>query len=474
MTIGHPRLRWLSHRFGLNPVQGVRPSRIPPYSLRCGVESLECRIVLSSYQLSVNQWATGTGHLTYSIPADGVYWNHGVNAINSSFDQLLGSQWRTAIAQAISEWSSVANIDIAQVPDQGLDFDYGGLAQGDPRFGDIRIGGYNFQNPVVMAVTATPPPFGYTQAGDVQVNLGLNWNLGRDYDFQTVILHELGHSLGLEHSTDPGSMMFEQYEGVRQSLAPDDIQGVQAIYGVRKPDALNAQGFGLSMAAPVAIPQPVLGARISIIHALSLAKSNEADYFEVKVPQGFIGDQLVVTASAGSISMLSPKISQIGSDGSVIQAVSTAGVWGASVSVNVGQVVPGQILRFRVDAAESGRFDIGGYSLTANYQGGQVPVPPVVTVAPVPVPLPVSPPAVVVPPAAPKPVPVAPAQVVQPVTTPVPASPVVTKPTRPAFFHLGRPDRSKPVKPAKPVKPIKKTINTMANKALKPLIIRHI
>ena len=172
--------------------------------------------------------------------------------------------------------------------------------------------------------------------------------------------------------------------------------------------------------------------------------------------------------------MLSPKISQIGSDGSVIQAVSKAGIWGASVSVNVGQVVPGQILRFRVDAAESGRFEIGGYSLTANYQGGQVPVPPVVTVAPVPVPLPVSPPVVVVPPAAPKPVPVAPVPVAQPVTTPVPASPVVTQPTRPAFFHLGRPDRSKPVKPAKPVKPIKKTVNTMANKALKFFTVKHL
>ena len=254
---------------------------------RFSIEHLESRIVLSSYELSINQWAS-KDRLTYSIPADGVVWYHGMNQINAGFDNLLGPGWKLAIAEAISEWSSAANIDIAQVVDQGGDSDYEGLSQGDPRFGDIRIGGYDFQNKVTMALSEGPPPSGYTRAGDIQVNTGLNWNLGKDYDFQTVILHELGHSLGLEHPTDSASIMYERYQGIRRSLEPGDLQGLLEIYGPRKPDSLNAQGFGLTLSSPIAVPQPSAGARVSILNGLSLAKPDDSDYFEIKVPRAFV------------------------------------------------------------------------------------------------------------------------------------------------------------------------------------------
>ncbi len=420
---------------------------------RVSMEQLESRIVLSSYELSINQWAS-KDRLTYSIPADGVAWYHGVNSLNSSFDNLLGPGWKLAIAEAISEWSSAANIDIAQVVDQGGDSDYEGLPQGDPRFGDIRIGGYDFQNKVTMAVSEGPPPSGYTRAGDIQVNTGLNWNLGKDYDFQTVILHELGHSLGLEHPTDSASIMYERYQGIRRSLEPGDLQGLLEIYGPRKPDSLNAQGYGLTLSSPIAVPQPSAGARVSILNGLSLAKPDDSDYFEIKVPQGFIGTSLTITASAKSLSMLSPKLSLIGTGGEVLQKISYAGSWGVGASLNLGQVKAGQSLRFRVDASEPGRFDIGGYTVKADFQGGEV-LPP-------PPPPPQQPPSRPVnpPPGAPPKPPKPPVVVTPPIPKPVPPPPTVVKPvvvppTRPSFFQFGKVNRVKPIKKATVSKPVR-------------------
>ena len=46
-------------------------------------------------------------------------------------------------------------------------------------------------------------------------------------------MHEIGHSLGLEHTNVRGAIMFPSYEGYRPELdlARDDIERIQALYG---------------------------------------------------------------------------------------------------------------------------------------------------------------------------------------------------------------------------------------------------
>ena len=51
-------------------------------------------------------------------------------------------------------------------------------------------------------------------------------------DIQTHALHQIGHALGLDHSSDSNAVMYGAFAPglVRRSLAPDDINGISALY----------------------------------------------------------------------------------------------------------------------------------------------------------------------------------------------------------------------------------------------------
>lgn len=50
-------------------------------------------------------------------------------------------------------------------------------------------------------------------------------------DLLTVAAHEIGHTLGFDHSKDRNALMYPSYSGPHRSLGQDDIAGAQAVYG---------------------------------------------------------------------------------------------------------------------------------------------------------------------------------------------------------------------------------------------------
>ncbi|KAB1205326.1 Metalloendoproteinase 1 [Morella rubra] len=60
------------------------------------------------------------------------------------------------------------------------------------------------------------------------------WSVGARpgaFDLETVALHEIGHLLGLGHSSVEGAIMFSSIsQGVTKGLHADDIQGIKALY----------------------------------------------------------------------------------------------------------------------------------------------------------------------------------------------------------------------------------------------------
>ncbi len=143
---------------------------------------------------------------------------------------LSQSQIRDAIGQAFSFWSAVAPLSFTEValnnnPDITIRF-----ASGD--HGDFA----NFDGPGgVLAHAYSPPLGGGVLSGDAHFDEAEFWTINlppSGVDLVSVAAHELGHSLGLAHSTVQAALMYPTYSGPHRSLDNDDITGIQALYGV--------------------------------------------------------------------------------------------------------------------------------------------------------------------------------------------------------------------------------------------------
>ncbi len=134
------------------------------------------------------------------------------------------------LRQALEAWDTVS----------GLSLDEVGAGRGDIRitFGmdDLLTGAVPLDGPGgILGYSYFPYPWLGSKAGDIYLDPDEFWVAGtparqEEVHLLTVAMHEAGHSLGLDHTSDPGALMWAEYEGVR-GLGPDDIAGIQALYG---------------------------------------------------------------------------------------------------------------------------------------------------------------------------------------------------------------------------------------------------
>ena len=118
-----------------------------------------------------------------------------------------------------------------------FDFAWGGLANDSGGTNDNVVSELAGCNGGVLAFTETPISDGWR----ILFYQCWNWDdgpgtsIGSNIDIQGVACHELGHALGLGHSTVSGATMFASISGSgvnARSIAADDIAGVQFVYGV--------------------------------------------------------------------------------------------------------------------------------------------------------------------------------------------------------------------------------------------------
>ncbi len=164
----------------------------------------------------------------------------------------------TTIQATFDKWAAVTNIGFSG-PNADTGLAVNDAAAGSP---DIRIGVFAFSSGG-GAVGYAPPPNGGTGAGDVifDFNSFYAFQPGSEgdafpgastapNDFETLLLHELGHAIGLAH---PGGLdavcqvmdVTPSCLGViNRELDPDDIAGAQFLYGTVVP--LPATGWLLA------------------------------------------------------------------------------------------------------------------------------------------------------------------------------------------------------------------------------------
>src|SRR5271157_6062754 len=103
------------------------------------LERLEERRVLTEYGVP---WPESED-LTLSFAPDGTAGGNQPSDLFASLNaQMPTRQWELDILRAFQTWAVQSNINIGLVADGGQPFGILGLKQGDPRFGDIRIGAF--------------------------------------------------------------------------------------------------------------------------------------------------------------------------------------------------------------------------------------------------------------------------------------------------------------------------------------------
>jgi peptidoglycan hydrolase-like protein with peptidoglycan-binding domain len=202
-----------------------------------------------------------------------------------SQDQII-----QALEQAFSLWSAETPLTFTRIaatsnPDIVIRFVTGDHGDGSPFDGPGNVLAHAFYPPV-------PPNPIQPIEGDAHFDDAETWtvtipNPANTFDLVTVAAHEIGHSLGLAHSTVTNSLMQAFYGGPHRFLHQDDISGIQTVYG-GYPIANASWIHGSSI--QVEIPEQIESIRRFGFYTRIIGKPNTSNWFHFAIPSSAIVD----------------------------------------------------------------------------------------------------------------------------------------------------------------------------------------
>jgi hypothetical protein len=283
--------------------------------------------------------------------------------------------WQQQFLKAAAVWEAVAHLNLVQVPDNGAVVGGAGDQQGDPQFGDIRIGAVPERNGTLAMAFLPPPKNGGSLAGDILFNSSVNWQISTGYDIESVAIHEIGHALGMDHSQVQQAVMYASYNGVKQSLTTDDVAGIQSVYSAPPVNSANASASSAIDLTPMinGSGQVTLGGQYD-------GSAAQQTWYKVTVPGATTGT-MTVSMQSTNLSELSPKVTIYNSSVQGIAQVANANTYGSTATVTLNGVTAGQVYYIRAMAANTGATGVGAYGLLVNFGSqAQAPVAPPNTV----------------------------------------------------------------------------------------------
>jgi hypothetical protein len=165
----------------------------------------------------------------------------------------------------------------------------------------------------------------------------------------------------MAHSQISSAVMYATFTGVKQALASDDVAGIQSVYGAFPSDPTNN---GSSTAATVITSYINSGGQIAIPN-LAINTPADTDWYYVPVPSS-TGGTMTVRMQSSTLSSLSPRITVYNAAQQGLAQAYASNSFGATLSVTITVVAPGQGYYLRASAAP-GYGAVGAYGLLVNF-----------------------------------------------------------------------------------------------------------
>lgn len=307
-------------------------------------------------------------HLTLSFAPDGTAAAAGTTSnLFAALDaRMPRAQWQGAILRAAQTWSELTNLNVGVVADGGQAFGAAGPTQGDPRFGDLRVGGVPMAGSE-LGQGAPPDPFlSGTLAGDVFFNTSAAFTPDSLY---AVALHEIGHAVGLGHSTDPRSVMFNHLNG-NPTPAASDVVAVRALYGARGADLNEGKNGNATLKNATRIKYSQLSGGYDGSTPLAaygdITTRTDVDIFWVKPLVGYSGPTTFRVQTAG-LSQLGANVTLMSATGQTLAQGTVSS--GGTLTLTLASVVPDQKYHIRVEAAPGAVAGVGRYGVGVTFNG---------------------------------------------------------------------------------------------------------